>query len=333
MIWIIFFALIGLYFLYKLNTKTNDSVKIDPPSYIYKSNQSQNFSDESNEFTKIAFGDEWLNFLSQNNFSLDILPTNLLNDISSIFEGLNHKERIALRSAFFKINTEVPNNIFDQYKTNIPTGFTMNYTKLYIDILEHLREGMYSKVSIESVFRRIIIERSEQLSKSVSDTKLKKEKAENDIIDVTGNEYKIPLQPTESDNLSLSYEKENRVESTLYYFEEQKLGNKYKSKLNLNTQEVNWLNKFYDPPTVFLNIEGCCIATVRFYLLIIKNLDKHLKKKESTLVKETNLIVDQILTYFQNNNNTYYTDYYNNQWQTSNKDNIVSSIYLIFRTI
>jgi hypothetical protein len=65
-----------------------------------------------------------------------------------------------------------------------------------------------------------------------------------------------------------------------------KLGNQYKDKLALSKIEIAWLNKFYNPSNAFTAIEGCCIAVIRQYILIINELSKALKNKETTLTKE-----------------------------------------------
>ncbi len=65
-----------------------------------------------------------------------------------------------------------------------------------------------------------------------------------------------------------------------------KLGNQYKEKLDLNKQEIAWLNKFYNPSNAFTTIEGCCISVIRQYLLVINELSKGLKTKDTTLTKE-----------------------------------------------
>jgi len=69
-----------------------------------------------------------------------------------------------------------------------------------------------------------------------------------------------------------------------------KLGNQYKDKLGLSKQEIAWLNKFYNPSNAFTSIEGCCISVIRQYLLIINELNKKIKAKESTLTKEVSFL-------------------------------------------
>jgi TM2 domain-containing membrane protein YozV len=81
-----------------------------------------------------------------------------------------------------------------------------------------------------------------------------------------------------------------------------KLGNKYKDKLGLDKQEIYWLNKFYYPSNVFLSIEGCCKATIVNYVKILKELDKRLKKSETTLVKEVAYFKDKLKTFYAKRN-------------------------------
>ncbi|MBI9068987.1 MAG: SH3 domain-containing protein [Salinivirgaceae bacterium] len=73
-----------------------------------------------------------------------------------------------------------------------------------------------------------------------------------------------------------------------------KLGNQYKDKLGLNKQEVIWLNKFYNPTNVFLSIEGCCIATIMQFVTILKELEKQLKKQETTFAKEVTYFKEKL---------------------------------------
>lgn len=85
-----------------------------------------------------------------------------------------------------------------------------------------------------------------------------------------------------------------------------KLGNQYKDKLGLDKQEIRWLNKFYNPSNVFTSIEGCCIAIIKQYVIILKELNKQLKKEETTLAKE--------VTYFKEKLKSIYTNRYNSEW-------------------
>ncbi len=95
-----------------------------------------------------------------------------------------------------------------------------------------------------------------------------------------------------------------------------KLGNQYKDKLGLNKQEIRWLNKFYNPTNVFLSIEGCCIATVMQYVTLLKELEKQLKKKETTLAKEVTYFKEKLKAIYVKRNSDwgyYDSDYLGNQ--------------------
>ncbi len=122
--------------------------------------------------------------------------------------------------------------------------------------------------------------------------------ADNTIIDITGQGEKI-IHPNVSLNITSWEGLEEKKQSIISakqditnttfessYEENYKLGTKYKTKLGLNPQEISWLNKFYIPDNVFLSIEGCCIATIRLYLTALKELNKILKKNNTTIIQE-----------------------------------------------
>ncbi len=95
-----------------------------------------------------------------------------------------------------------------------------------------------------------------------------------------------------------------------------KLGNQYKDKLGLNKQEIRWLNKFYNPTNVFLSIEGCCIATVMQYVTFLKELEKQLKRKETTLAKEVTYFKEKLKAIYVKRNSDwgyYDSSYLGNQ--------------------
>ncbi len=71
-----------------------------------------------------------------------------------------------------------------------------------------------------------------------------------------------------------------------YHNDEYLLGNKYAEKLELSAEEIAWLNKFWNPDNIFLSIEGCCIETIKLYLAALKELDKQLLDKQTSIEKE-----------------------------------------------
>lgn len=104
-------------------------------------------------------------------------------------------------------------------------------------------------------------------------------------------------------NDEYSVNKLKDLEDPIYQFENgysyynpdlYKLGNKYQGQLGLSKQEVRWLNKFYNPDNVFTSIEGCCIATIKYYLIVLKELEKRLKKNKSTLAKEASYFKEKV---------------------------------------
>lgn len=71
--------------------------------------------------------------------------------------------------------------------------------------------------------------------------------------------------------------------SNNYYDEYWKLGSKYKTKLNLNEEEIELLNYIYNPNNNFFNIEHCCLEILKLYLRVISDL------KLKYIAEQTNL--------------------------------------------
>lgn len=144
----------------------------------------------------------------------------------------------------------------------------------------------------------------------VQEPQLSKDKfKDKSIIEVT-IDYKIdPPQISYSSN-------ENNPNTEAVYskkidednYNELKLGKRYKQKLGLSNQEVSWLNKFWDPNNVFLSIEGCCIETIKLYLLTIKSLNNKLKRNDSSIQMEVDFF-KQELTNYTPTYATYWSDY------------------------
>ncbi|MGM0582245.1 MAG: tellurite resistance TerB C-terminal domain-containing protein [Bacteroidota bacterium] len=104
-------------------------------------------------------------------------------------------------------------------------------------------------------------------------------------------------------NDSYSFDKLKNLEDANYLLENgykaynpdlYKLGNKYKDKLDLNKQEINWLNKFYDPSNVFTSIEGCSISVIKIYLAVFKELNFQLLDINSDLDSELDIIFEKV---------------------------------------
>jgi TM2 domain-containing membrane protein YozV len=108
-----------------------------------------------------------------------------------------------------------------------------------------------------------------------------------------------------------------------------KLGKKYKDKLGLNKQEIAWLNKFWNPSNVFISIEGCCIATIKQYLLIVKNLNKKLKLQNTSIAQEVDYFKEKIFEIKEIADS--YWGYYDKSYM---RQRVESEIYLtIFKRV
>ncbi len=138
---------------------------------------------------------------------------------------------------------------------------------------------------------------------------------------------------------SYSIEKLNELSESAYQFEyaygnydpdEFKLGKQYKVKLNLNEQEVIWLNKFWNPTNVFISIEECCIAVIRQYLLVLKSFDHFVISHGTSFFKETDFLKKELKKYYKENTYSDY-GYYSGDYFESVSD---SAIYLtIFKKV
>lgn len=79
---------------------------------------------------------------------------------------------------------------------------------------------------------------------------------------------------------------EDRYSYQNYYTDyDWKLGSKYKTRLNLNEDEVKLLNLLWFPNTNFCDIEFCCLEVSKLYLELISNLKLKFIDEGSTLDK------------------------------------------------
>ena len=78
------------------------------------------------------------------------------------------------------------------------------------------------------------------------------------------------------------------------YYDDWKLGNKYKVPLKLNDEEVNLLNKLWNPNNNFCGIEYCCKQILKLYLKVISELKNKYIEAESTIDIEFLAVADVI---------------------------------------
>ncbi|HMQ85683.1 MAG TPA: tellurite resistance TerB C-terminal domain-containing protein [Saprospiraceae bacterium] len=79
-----------------------------------------------------------------------------------------------------------------------------------------------------------------------------------------------------------------------YDYDYWRLGSKYKSKLNLNNEEVNLLNKLWYPSNNFCSIEFCCLEVLKLYIAIISELKAKYISEGTTIEKEFTFVADII---------------------------------------
>lgn len=78
------------------------------------------------------------------------------------------------------------------------------------------------------------------------------------------------------------------------YYDDWKLGNKYKVPLKLNNDEVTLLNRLWSPNNNFCSIEYCCKEILKLYLAVISELKNKYIETESTIDSEFLAVADII---------------------------------------
>ncbi|MBL0329095.1 MAG: SH3 domain-containing protein [Bacteroidetes bacterium] len=73
-----------------------------------------------------------------------------------------------------------------------------------------------------------------------------------------------------------------------------KLGDKYKTKLKLNNENVKLLNRLWCPSNVFCNIEYCCLETLKLFLDCIAELKKKYIEEGTTIDEQFIAVADII---------------------------------------
>lgn len=105
---------------------------------------------------------------------------------------------------------------------------------------------------------------------------------DDSIIDVTGSSVTLRIEVTPP-----ALQPPNKPATSYalpeYSYEMPRLGKEYRKKLNLSSQEQEWLNKFWSPHNVFLAIEGCCVATIRLYVQALAQLEQELSMQQTSL--------------------------------------------------
>ncbi len=193
---------------------------------------------------------------------------------------------------------------FERYKSNFHNGNLLdirgntNYAfVLYFDLLREFNKHQ----DIQKLEKQLLF-----LGKSCPKTKS------------YGLYALIDILRSKSDYNSLELLK--KLEDPTYQFEAgysdydpnaYKLGTQYKSKLDLNKNEVELLNKFYNPSNVFNSVEGCCVAIIEQYLKMISAVENDLIGRSSSLNKEISQLQMLVKEHFHVGDNFYELRYIN----------------------
>lgn len=105
---------------------------------------------------------------------------------------------------------------------------------------------------------------------------------------------KMELEGSSNDVARLREEEKYSTQNYSSNYDYWRLGSKYKAKLNLNDDEVNLLNKLWNPSNSFYNIEFCCLEILKLYLAVISELKAKYEKEETTIEKEFTFVADVI---------------------------------------
>lgn len=109
---------------------------------------------------------------------------------------------------------------------------------------------------------------------------------------------KMELDGHSDDALRLIAENRSSYQNynTNYDYDNWRLGSKFKSKLNINDDEVNLLNKLWYPSNNFCSIEFCCIEVLKLFIAVISKLKTKYESEGTTIENEFTLVADIIAT-------------------------------------
>jgi hypothetical protein len=259
------------------------------------------------------FGIEWQNFVTQKTMSFN-QPKNFHETIAFSLEKLSTSEHKALVLTFLGVSSNSRNRD-GRHTVSLSAGLS-NYENLHSATFNLVQAGKFSELGMLNLFRQ-------QISLKQQQREAKKEQ-DNSIIDVTGKSQQLNTSQYSNINNQSNYQ-QTQYSYNSFDSNEYRLGKQYKDKLKLSTQEISWLNKFWNPTNVFIGIEGCCVETIKLYLAILKGLNKQLKKKETSIAKEVEFFQTEIMKLYQTNNQSSYWGGYDNSYL---KERAESEIFL-----
>lgn len=250
------------------------------------------------------FGNEWQKFVMLKTASFN-QPKNFYETIAFALEKLGSDEHKKLLLTFLGVSSNSGNRD-GTHTISLSVGLS-NYENLHSATFNLVQTGKFSESGMLNLFIQQIALKQQQRDEE------KKKEQDKSVIDVTGQSQRLDTSQYSNSNYQSNYQ-QSQYSYNSFDPNEYRLGKQYKDKLKLSTQEVSWLNKFWNPTNVFLGIEGCCIETIKLYLATLKELNKHLKKKETTIAKEVEFFQAEIMKLYHANNQTTYWGGYDNSY-------------------
>jgi len=93
-------------------------------------------------------------------------------------------------------------------------------------------------------------------------------------------------------NEALSLRSQESYQYQNNYYNDWRLGSKYKTKLNLNDDEVTLVNKLWYPSNNFCSIEYCCLEVIKLYLATISKLKEKYIQENTTILLQFKFVAD-----------------------------------------
>lgn len=305
---VIFIIAIVVIIILASNRKKKENTTQLPRTNLTSNNRKP--SESAFELAYKYFGNDWQKFALFKTKSFK-QPSNFHETIAFALEQLTSEEHKKLLITFLSYKSEKSTGAIA-----ISVGLN-NYEQLHMATFNLIQTRLFSESGMVSLFKQqIALRKQPEVSLEV----------DNSIIDVTGQSQRL-----DNSQYSNSNYQQTQYSYDTYDQDEYRLGTKYRDKLNLSTQDVSWLNKFWNPTNVFLAIEGCCIETIKLYLTTVKELNKHLKKKETSIAKEVQFFQAEIkILYNADTRNSYWHEYDNKYL----KERIESEVFItIFKRV
>ncbi len=217
-----------------------------------------------NIFATRVFAAEWEQYLAELGISCHSGEW-LCRSMAQAYDVLPAHEQELLNAAYYRM--AVP--VFDT------AVWPLRYALLYDAVVELYHLQRLSVASCREVLELVVTQRKailDDYQKCMDPLTAALPIVEDTVIDVTGLSGTIIDRESLESSLTPLYNKDD-----VQQWEQLKLGQQYREKLGLDGKEVIWLDKFYDPCNAFLEIKGCCVATIRLYLAAVRALRQRLE--------------------------------------------------------